>query len=289
MKVLILGTSGFLGSYLRDKLKKKLKVFNTGIKKRNIDLTNYNKIEQKIITVKPNLIINCSGLANIEDCEKNIIKSKKINVDILDYIFLIKKKYNLNFNLIHFSTDQVYNPKKNIRNQEIKYFKPINVYSKHKLMSEKICLKNKALVFRINILGKSHYKKDKFTDWIFDSFIKNERIKGFSDSFYSPLCADTISAIILRCIKKKYYLFNGIYNLGSNNGISKYNLILLFSQKLNIYQKKLLTKSKINDFYKTNRTRYNRMNVSKFEKKFHIKLPTTLREIFNVVKSYDKN
>ena len=91
MKVLILGTSGFLGSYLRDKLKKKLKVFNTGIKKRNIDLTNYKNIEQKIITVKPNLIINCSGLANIEDCEKNIIKSKKINVDILDYIFLIKK------------------------------------------------------------------------------------------------------------------------------------------------------------------------------------------------------
>jgi dTDP-4-dehydrorhamnose reductase len=289
VKVLILGTSGFLGSYLFDKLKKEFKVFNTGIKKRNIDLTNFDEIEHKIITVKPNLIINSSGLANIEHCEKNINKSKKINVNILNHIFLIKKKYDLRYNVIHFSTDQVYNPKKNIKNKEMKYFKPINIYSKHKLMSEKICLKNKALVFRINILGKSHYKKDKFTDWIFDSFIKNDKIKGFSDSFYSPLCADTISAIILKCIKKKYYLFNGIYNLGSNNGISKYKLILLFSKKLNIYQKKLLNNSKINDFYKTNRTRYNRMNVSKFEKKFHIKLPTTLREIINVTKSYDKN
>ena len=84
-------------------------------------------------------------------------------------------------------------------------------------------------------------------------------------------------------------MFNGVYNLGSNNGISKYKLILLFSKKLNIYQKKLLNKSKINDFYKTQRTRYNRMNVTNFEKKFHIKLPTTIKEIINVTKSYDKN
>ena len=289
MRVLIFGTSGFLGSYLFDKLKKTLNVFNTGKKKRTIDLTNFDEVEKKIINIKPNLIINSAGLTSIEECEQNIKKSKKINVDFLNQIFLIKKKHDLNFNLIHFSTDQIYNPKKNIKNSEKNEFMPINVYSKHKLMSEKICFRNKALVFRVNLIGKSHHKKDKFTDWIFNNFSKNNKINGFIDSFYSPLCVDTISNIILKTIKKKYYLFSGIYNLGSNDGISKYKLIQLFTKKLNIYQEKLLIKSKINDFCKTKRTRYNRMNVKKFENKFNIKLPCIHREMNNVIKSYDKN
>lgn len=289
MRVLIFGTSGFLGSYLFDKLKKTLKVFNTGKKKRTIDLTNFDEVEKKIINIKPNLIINSAGLTSIEECEQNIKKSKKINVDFLNQIFLIKKKHALNFNLIHFSTDQIYNPKKNIKNSEENEFKPINVYSKHKLMSEKICLRNKALVFRVNLIGKSHHKKDKFTDWIFKNLSKKNKINGFIDSFYSPLCVDTISNIILKSIKKKYYLFTGVYNLGSNDGISKYKLIQLFTKKLNIYQEKLISKSKINNFCKTKRTRYNRMNVKKFENKFNIKLPCIHREINNVIKSYDKN
>ena len=91
MRVLIFGTSGFLGSYLFDKLKKTLNVFNTGKKKRTIDLTNFDEVEKKIINIKPNLIINSAGLTSIEECEQNIKKSKKINVDFLNQIFLIKK------------------------------------------------------------------------------------------------------------------------------------------------------------------------------------------------------
>ena len=107
MRVLIFGTSGFLGSYLFDKLKKTLNVFNTGKKKRTIDLTNFDEVEKKIINIKPNLIINSAGLTSIEECEQDIEKSKKINVDFLNKIFLIKKKHALNFNLIHFSKQTI--------------------------------------------------------------------------------------------------------------------------------------------------------------------------------------
>lgn len=289
MRILIFGTSGFLGNYLFNKLNKEFKVFHTGKKERNINLNNFTDIKKKIIKIKPNLIINCAAITSIEKCQKHITESKKINVDFLNKIFFIKKKYHLNFNLIYFSTDQIYNPKKNIRNIEKNKFRPVNIYSKHKLMSEKICLKNKALVFRINLIGKSHNKNDKFTDWIFHNLTNNNKINGFIDSFYSPLSIETISNIILNFIKKKYYLLTGIYNLGTCDGISKFKLIKLFAEKLNIYQEKLINKCKINDYCKTKRTKYNRMNVGKFERKFKIKLPNINKEISNVVKSYAKN
>ena len=56
-------------------------------------------------------MINCFGETDIEKCEliKSIVIKKMSN--FLNLI-LSKKKNNLNFKVIHFSTDQVYNNKK---------------------------------------------------------------------------------------------------------------------------------------------------------------------------------
>ncbi len=62
MKVLILGSKGFLGNALKSKLsiKKNYKVFEIS-KSLNIDLTNYQKSHAYISRIKPDVIINCAG------------------------------------------------------------------------------------------------------------------------------------------------------------------------------------------------------------------------------------
>lgn len=62
MKVLILGSKGFLGSALKSELSinKKYKVFEIS-KSLNINLTNYNKSYAYISRVNPDVIVNCAG------------------------------------------------------------------------------------------------------------------------------------------------------------------------------------------------------------------------------------
>lgn len=288
MKVLILGTSGFLGGALYKYLKtKKYSIFHTGLFKRKTDLVNINNLKKIILTSKPDLVINCCGLTNIDDCEKSKKLSKAINVDIIKNIFLIKKYYNLLFQFIHFSTDQIYNAKKNKRNKETETFKPANTYSLHKLKAEKICLKNSAIVFRTNLIGKSFSEKKSFTDWIYTNLKNNMEIYGFVDSHYSPLGVITVSKIIEKIILGNKWNKTGLYNLGSSDGISKFKLIETFSKKIGIFKKNLIKKEKINNICFTKRTKNNRLNVEKFKNQFKIKLPKISAEINKLVKFYE--
>ena len=99
MRILILGSSGYLGSQLYKSLKsiKKIRLFHNGLKRKKIDLTKFSELKEFIIRTKPNLIINCSGIANVDICEIKKKISYKINVSAIKNIFLIKKKLNLSF------------------------------------------------------------------------------------------------------------------------------------------------------------------------------------------------
>ena len=112
MKILLLGSSGFLGRYLEKHLKEKYEVYTTGKKKRNLNLNNLKKIEEKILNINPDIIINSAGLTDIEVCENKPVLSKKINLNLIENIFYLKSKNKLEFSFFHFSTDHMYNPKK---------------------------------------------------------------------------------------------------------------------------------------------------------------------------------
>ena len=94
MNVLVLGSSGLLGHYIYAGLIKfnKYRVFHNGLKKKKYNLLKLNNIKKILKNTQPDLIINCSGITNIEKCEINKKKSKNINYDILDKIFFLKKK-----------------------------------------------------------------------------------------------------------------------------------------------------------------------------------------------------
>ena len=278
MKILILGSSGFLGKLIYKKLKNNFNVINNGLKKKRISLVSFKKTNDLLLNINPNLIINCAALTNIDQCEKFPKKSYDVNVKAVENIFKVKKKNNLNFFFIQFSTDSLYDSKKNINNKETKIPKIHNIYSRHKNIVEKICLKNKSLIFRTNFFGKY---KNNITNWIYKETLSKSKkeINLFDDINFSPLRATRIAEIISYIIQKGYYNKNGIYNLGSRNGLSKYNFAILFLKKLNLLKKKKINKVKSSQYVKVKRSRNMRMSVVKFEKNFKMKLNTLKKEI----------
>jgi len=289
LRVLILGSSGLLGKQIYNNLKKNknIKLFHTGLKKKKINLSNKIKLKKFIYLVSPNLIINTIGLTNIEKCEKNLIASKKINFGIIKEIFNIKLKNKLKFNLIHISTDQFYNHNQKKKSNENSKIFLMNNYCRHKRMAEIICSKNKALIFRTNFFGKSISKNKSFTDWIFQSFKKKDKICLFDDVYFNPLRINTIVNLISKIINEKKYNYSGIYNLGAKDALYKNEFAILFAKKTHTLHNNY-TNINVNKMLKVKRSINMYMDVKKFEKKFKFKLPYIKEEILNEAKSYIK-
>jgi len=281
IKVLILGSSGLLGNRIYNHLikKKYYKIYHNGLNKKKFDLTNYINLEKLISLTKFDFIINCSALTNIDICQKFKKKSFNINVKLIENIFSIKKKNNFYFKLIHFSTDQVYNSKKKIKLSEKKN-SSINIYCKHKILSEKICIKNKGIAFRTNFFGFPISKKRVgFLCWVLDNFKSQKNFSLVKDTFFNPLSITSLCKIVEKVmIKLNNNKIFGIYNLGSNSGILKYKLAINFAKKLNFYNNNYkIVDSK--DIYSTKRSKIMFMDTTKFKKTFKIYLNDIQKEI----------
>jgi dTDP-4-dehydrorhamnose reductase len=284
MNILILGSSGLLGRELFEFLKsyKKIKIIHNGLEKRKFNINNKSKLKKLILDSNPSLIINASGMTNIDSCEKDKNYSYKINVSTVKNIFKIKKKFELNFFFIQFSTDQLYDNNRKVSNKESEKTYINNEYTKQKLAVEKICLRENATIFRTNFFGRSKYKNS-FDQWVFKSFVSKKNFFLFIDQYFSPLRIKTICKIIKHIIIRKKYV-KGIFNLGSNNGLSKIEFSKIFAKKKLIYNNYFIP-AEINIICDVKRSKNMLLNVKKFEKIFQIKLPKLLNEINSEIKN----
>ena len=114
----------------------------------------------------------------------------------------------------------------------------VNYYTKSKLMAEEVCLKVNSTILRTNFVGKSKNKKRiSFSDWIYLSLKMKKDIILADDIKFSPLSLKSLSNIIKLVIKKK---FNGIYNVGSHKGYSKFNFAIKFAKKMQLDTKNII-------------------------------------------------
>lgn len=283
MKILILGSSGKLGSELFNILKKKkFKVFNSGVKKRNNNLTSLNNLKKIILKRNYNVIVNCLSYPNIDLCEKNKRKAKLVNYNVVDNLIFLKKKLNLNYKLIQISTDHLYDSKLRIKNNEKSKIKINNYYTYTKYLAEKIALKNKEIVLRTNFFGELKNKKKTFSSWVIDSFKNKKKFYLADDVFFSPLSLSTLTDIICKIIKNHNKL-NGLYNLGSKGIISKKEFAILFAKKLNIYNQNYEIRN-IDKITKVKRSKNMIMDSSKLEKKLKININLIKNEIYKEIK-----
>ena len=137
-KILIIGKKSFVTSILKEELKKYFFI-------KIIDFENFLRKKEDI--KKFNCIINCS-------LNKRYITKKYNFKNDFDYI-IAKEIKDLDINYILFSTRKVYKIGDNLRENSLK--KPLNIYSKNKLITENrllALLKNKILILRVsNLIG----------------------------------------------------------------------------------------------------------------------------------------
>lgn len=283
MKILIIGVRGLLGSFLYSELKKNFRVFGSSrYYKKNfykLNLNNRLDIHKFLTNNNFDVIINTSGLIDVDKCNKNFYIAKKFNTWSIENLSNELNKVNPKTHLIHFSTDQVYNNKIIINRSKETDINISNNYSKSKYLGElSTDFYKRKTILRTNFFGKSLSSiKLSFSDYLIKNLKKKKNIKVPSNIYFSPIHMSYVVYVLKKIIINKIY---GIYNLGSSTGLSKYEFSKKVAKINNLSTKYIspyLSKKKLHQ-----RPNGTIMCIKKIEKKLKIKIPSLEKSLMNL-------
>ncbi len=292
MRIGITGASGMLGTAFVVHLSKSHEIFATsrskGVEGENIewscfDLINTALLNKWLDKTKPDMVIHCAAMINVDMCEGNVELATKLHVEttkiMVNYLDINDGK------LIYISTDSVFDGKKQRSYNEDDLVSPLNVYAETKLMGEQAVLSmNNGLVLRSEIIGWTQKGSISFAEWVLKSLIDKTPLSLFYDVYFSPLTVDDLSFIIQEIIETPIF---GLYNCTSSDSISKYD----FGKKMaEIFQLPDLNISRISVDemnFKAKRPKNMALNSDKLSDKLKYDIPSAIDSIVRMKNQYD--
>jgi dTDP-4-dehydrorhamnose reductase len=246
--ILVLGTSGMLGSMVFDYLSRNpnFEVYGTVRNEKFLeerlflfDANEISRLKDKQFTdLKIEYFINCIGITkpfSKDDDPIGVKRAISINADFPWKLSSYAKSNNIK--LIQIGTDCVYSGKKGKYNENDLH-DPLDVYGKTKSLGE--VFDGSMLIIRCSIVGPEFKKEKNFLlEWFLNQ--PNEgKIGGFEHHIwngvttlqFAQLCEEIIqSESYDRLVKKSY-----IHHYVPNNTVNKYQLMHIFND---IFEKKL--------------------------------------------------
>lgn len=253
-EVLIIGAKGMLGQALVDVFKKDKKYAITAWDKDDVDITTEKDVTEKILQLKPEIIINATGYNAVDKCEQDKAEyelAKKLNSKAPGYLAKVAKKIKATF--VNYSSDYVFDGEPDIPEpegcthscgtcslhqgfvpeigfDENAKTNPISKYGKSKVLGEKEVAKNgeKFYIIRPSKLfgkpGASEGAKRSFFDVMLEVGKKNPEVKAVDEETscftYAPDLAKKTKEIIEA--EKPY----GIYHITNSDPCTWYGGVL---------------------------------------------------------------
>ena len=226
MKILITGSSGFLGKNLYQRLKKKYKVFGVDINESQfsnylLDLTDKEKTKNLLKTIKPNIIIHTAALPNVDYCE--IHQEEAYNINVKGTKNLIDSLKDQKAKFIFISSDYVYDGLRGNFNEESPT-NPLNYYGKTKLEAEQIVRRCKNyLILRPTVIFGWDERGKNFFMQLFKNQKDNKIMKVPTDQYSNPTYINLLVEIIYISILKN---LTGTFIATGPETINRYNFAL---------------------------------------------------------------
>lgn len=284
--IFVTGATGLLGSTLVPLLRGYGNTVVTHARSANADfladLANKSEAFAMLDSVRPECIINLVGLTSVERCEIFPNEAYLVNTKVVENLVQWISESNSNSHLVQISTDHVYDGMRlNTENQVALK----NYYAFSKYAGELAATQVPSTILRTNFIGRSKaINRESLTDWVYNSLTSGKNIQVLNDVFFDPLSMDTLAELIQFVIERKAV---GIFNLGSHNGMSKADLDFTFAECLGLPTSGMtLVDSSKAKFLQAYRPKDMRMDCSRFENTFDLKLPRLSDEIEKVAKEY---
>jgi len=224
-KVLITGSSGFLGSRLALFFRDKYELFLPTHGELNV--SREEAVVAYLQQHLPDVVIHCAALSNTWYCEQHPEDSHKVNVQ--GTVKLAKACKQIGAKYVFMSSDQVYNGTPMLGPlKEWDVQQPVNIYGQHKLEAEQRALRNYPDAVGLRLT------------WMYDLPTSNMKLNSNILVNLQQASGEgkTISAAtheyrgvtyvwdVVRNMERAISLPGGIYNFGCSNTLSSYELFL---------------------------------------------------------------
>ena len=189
------------------------------VKKEELNILNLTELTKYFAGHSVDFCINCAAYTAVDKAESEQDLAYQLNADAV--ATLAKVCNNNNTQLIHISTDYVFDGKTNQTYKETDHPSPLSVYGKSKLMGEELAITHcpSAIIIRTSWLYSSF--KNNFVKTILALMKEKESIDVVNDQVGSSTYAADLALAIMRIIKSNLSIGNpGIYhftNAGSTN------------------------------------------------------------------------
>ncbi len=183
-----------------------------------VDLTDISAVEDLDSICRPDAVIHTAAISRTDACEKNRELCYATNVAATQN--LVEVFPDTKF--VYFSTYAVYDTPEGGCGEECET-RAANYYIQTKLLGED-CVRqlNNAVILRPSVIFgfQNHEQASKnYVMQLLDNIRQGKVTRSPRDQYFNPVWVDVVVEILRRILDAD---ISGIYNVGSNEGISKY-------------------------------------------------------------------
>jgi dTDP-4-dehydrorhamnose reductase len=183
------------------------------------DLSIWGEIGRLVSETRPDLVIHCAAIANLEAAEADPALAKRVNADLAGEAAQAARNAGAQF--IQISTDAVFDGLMGGYSEDDPP-NPINIYAATKLQGERAVLAAypEALVARVNFFGFSLNGKRSLGEFFINNLKDGKMATGFTDVYFCPLQVNVLAGLLLQMAQKN---LGGLYHVLSSECLSKYD------------------------------------------------------------------
>lgn len=248
MRLLITGSSGLLGINLAQEAMTahevtgadRGKLVSAPFKTIKRDLLEKGAVESVLDSARPDWVVNCASLTDLEACDSNPELARQLNAGLPGNLAKACKTRGVMF--VHISTDAVFDGQKDGFYTEEDAPNPLGTYSETKLAGERAVFdaNSKAIVARVNFYGWSLGGRRSLAEFFFHNLTNNKSMSGFTDVVFCPMLANHTARILLKMLEKG---LTGLYHLVGIQAMSKYQFGVEIARKFGLRESEISPKS----------------------------------------------
>lgn len=218
MRIIIFGGTGLLGTDIAKVLKENNDVIALGSS--DVDISRLDAVVHSINIHKPDVVINCAAISDVDKCEENKDLAYRVNAIGPKNIAIACNKIKSRF--VHISTDYVFDGSKNAPYIEFDKPDPLNVYGLTKLAGEEFIrtISSNYLIIRTAWLfgeGRNH-----FVDYVIKSLHLGNEIIAVKDMTSSPTFSYDVAEMLKELLQTDEV---GIFHICNKGYCSRVELV----------------------------------------------------------------
>jgi dTDP-4-dehydrorhamnose reductase len=231
-RVLVVGSNGLLGQKMAEQLVRGTSYHITlasiedepvrqlaSVPYVKLDITSHKEVRDLVAEIRPDVLVNCAAMTNVDLCETERELAWKINVNGVEYLAEAAKKQHAV--MVHVSSDYVFDGKNGPYTEDDKP-EPLCYYGKSKLASEN-ALRSAgvpSIVARTMVLyGHAPGVKANFALWLIQSLQARQSVRIVDDQIGNPTLVDDLAYGLLRAVELGK---TGIYNIAGRDICTRY-------------------------------------------------------------------